>query len=136
MSFFGGVLGGGIFKAGEHIENYENIKQSAAAKKLSNNDMSHLIASIAEFGVDKIEAEINKQLDKGGLLSDKLSTEVDESSTKDNIVYKVAETPEKSQREIVRTNLIGFIKGVDAFLTRANLDLTRDGVIEAALGKK
>lgn len=136
MAFFGGVVGGGLFKAGEHYENYDVIKAAAAASKLSTYDMNHLVSSIAQFGVDRVVKEINTQLDKGGLLSDKLSTELDESSTKDNIVYKPASSPEESQREIVRTNLLGFVNGVEAYLVRNNLNLDKADVLKGAMGRQ
>jgi nickel-dependent lactate racemase len=68
----------------------------------------------------KVENEINKELDKG-IFSDKLSSEITEDSKADNIIYKPTTNPNLSQREIVRTNLIEFVRGVDAYLNRSNL---------------
>lgn len=120
MSFFGGVLGGGIFKASDHIENFKTIREAKAAKDLSEDTMTRLVSTLVNFDLAKVENEINKELDKG-IISDKLSSEITEDSKADNIIYKPATNSNLSQREIVRTNLIEFVRGVDAYLNRSNL---------------
>jgi len=120
MSFFGGALGGGIFKASDHIENYETIKNAKTSKDISEDNMTRLVSTLVSFDLAKVENEINKQLDKG-IISDKLSTELTDDSKADNIIYKPADEARMSQREILRTNLLGFVRGVDAYLNRENL---------------
>lgn len=134
MSFFGGVLGGGIFKASDHIENFKTIREAKAAKDLSDDTMTRLVSTLVNFDLAKVENEINKELDKG-IISDKLSSEITEDSKADNINYKPATNSNLSQREIVRTNLIEFVRGVDAYLNRSNLKWSEMDVANAALGK-
>ena len=133
MSFFGGALGGGIFKASEHIENYSTIRDAKSSEAIPKDTMTKLVSTLVTFDLAKVENEINKQLDKG-LLSDKLSTEVTEESKSDkDLIFKVADDSSKSQREVVRSNLLGFIRGVDAYLKKENLKLDKKDVVNMAL---
>ena len=90
------------------------------AKDLSDDTMTRLVSTLVNFDLAKVENEINKELDKG-ILSDKLSSEITKDSKPDNITYKPTTDPSLSQREIVRTNLLEFVRGVDAYLNRSNL---------------
>ena len=57
MAFFGGVVGGGLFKAGEHYENYDVIKAAAAASKLSTYDMNHLVSYLFRNNLNELNED-------------------------------------------------------------------------------
>ena len=101
-------------------ENFKTIREAKGAKDLSDDTMTRLVSTLVNFDLAKVENEINKELDKG-ILSDKLSSEITKDSKPDNITYKPTTDPSLSQKEIVRTNLLEFVRGVDAYLNRSNL---------------
>ena len=135
MSFFGGFIGGAVFKGGNDLQIL--LKEGSINKlhkSFPKNYADNLVNQIATKGGDFIIEELDKQIKKGNIASTTLSMETTVNNGTINFIPTTDR--EQTQNNVIGNHIKNYVRSIEAVIQNEGYAITKDQLIDKAVLKK